>query len=87
MMQEERKIERALIPSKTFEHYDLPRWTKDVLIKMMEMMTSSPKGVVEYSKMCKEFGRDVVNSVIEYNLMHIRPNHRLSYDIPNMQDL
>ena len=82
VLQEERKLERALTPNKTFEEYDPPRWNRDILIDMMKMMAASPGGIIEYSGVCTKFGEDIVNSVIEYNLMHLRPRHYLTFDIP-----
>ena len=80
VLQKERKLERALTPNRTFEEYDPPQWNKDVLVKMMKMMAASV-GIIEYSEMCRQFGEEVVNSVIEYNLMHLRPTHYLTCDI------
>ena len=68
----------ALYPSKNFK---LPKWTGRVLQEIMEMLTSQD-GIVDYQFMCSKFRKEVINSIIEYNLMHLRPTCTLLFDVP-----
>ena len=49
----------------------------------MELLVSSEFGTVKYKTACEEFGKPVIHSMIEYNLLHMRPTSRLSFDIPS----
>ena len=37
---------------------------------------------LEYDQLCEKFGLEIMDSVIEYNLMHLRPTSALSFDVP-----
>ena len=83
VLQEQRKLCAAFEPSRTLIENDLPKWTRSALVKTMEMLVNSEFGVVKYSSACQELGKAVVHSMMEYNLIHMRPTSRLSFDIPS----
>lgn len=47
----------------------------------MKMLVNSKLGVVQYNSACDSIGKDIINSMIEYNLIHMRPTSRLSFDV------
>ena len=81
VLQEQRKLLQALKPVKTFEEIGSPKWQATELVKMMELLTSHG-GVVDYGNMCSRYGEAMVNSMIEYNLMHVRPTATMAFDVP-----
>lgn len=81
VLQEQRKLIRALDPIKTFEEIGPPKWQRDELLKMIKLLTSH-RGIIDYSHLWSNFGEAIVNSVIEYNLMHIRPTATMAFDAP-----
>ena len=82
VLQEQRKLCASFEPFKTLEENYPPKWTKAHLIKVMQMLLDSEVGVIQYNSACQAIGRDILHSMIEYNLIHMRPTFRLSYDIP-----
>lgn len=74
--------ENCLLLLKTLEENEAPKWTKADSIKVMEKMVSSELGMIEYNCTCKLVGQEVMNSMIEYNLIHMRPISWLSFDFP-----
>ena len=36
---------------------------------------------LEYDQLCENFGLEIMDSMIEYNLMHLRPTSALSFDV------
>ena len=81
VLQEKRKLIAAFQPLKTLPENQPPKWTEDQLMQMMKMLVNS-EGFVEYKNVCDEFGKEVVHSMIEYNLLHLRSSSRLSFDVP-----
>ena len=84
VLQEKRKLTRALTPLQTFPEIDPPKWSKDDLIKVMNMLTKT--GTLMYDDLCKEMGHTIINSMIQYNLIHLRPTARLSFDVCKHKD-
>ena len=39
-----------------------------------------------YSALCGEFGKKVINSLIKYHLLHLRPNNKMGYDLSSTFD-
>ena len=39
-----------------------------------------------YDQLCGKFGEKIINSVIDYNLLHLRPTSHLSFDIPDHEN-
>ena len=74
VLQERRKLYAAFEPTR-LPGNDPP--------KMMELLVTSEFGTVKYKTVCKQFGKSVVHSMIEYNLLHMRPTSWLSFDIPS----
>jgi len=48
------------------------------LIRVMKKLTNSQKGFVMYDSLCEEFGK----TMIQHNLIYLRPTSCLSFDIP-----
>ena len=84
VMQEERRILTALSPDedKSLEEVEHPKWTQEKLVDLMKYLTTRT-GVLDYSYACFEFGSGVVNLLIKYNIIRLRRNSRLAYDVPN----
>ena len=80
VLQEQHRLMMASNPSRIFEEIKPPKWTKTILLDAMELMMSDE--LLDYDTLCGKFGKEVVNSMIEYNLMHLRPTCTLSYDMP-----
>ena len=56
-------------------------WTKLDLINVMQMLVDSELSMVDYNSVCQSIGRQIVISMIEYNLIHMWPTSSLSFDI------
>ena len=84
VLQEKRRLTRALTPSQMFPEIDPPKWSESDLIKVMKMLTKEE--IIMYNTLCKELGSAVINSMIQYNLIHLRPTARLSFDVPKHRD-
>ena len=82
VLQELRKLYAAFDPTKTFQENKPPRWSKGDITSIMKMLVNSKLGVVQYNSACDSIGKDIINSMIEYNLIHMRPTSRLSFDVP-----
>lgn len=80
VLQEQRRLMSALSQARNFEEIDPPKWTRANLIGIMEMVCHN-KGIVDYETLCSKFGKETINSVIEYNVMHLRPTCTLSFDV------
>ena len=63
-----------------------PRWSKDDLIATMNLLVTSPNKFVVYSDLCKELGVAAVDSLLEHNIIHLRPVGLCSYDLTNQPD-
>lgn len=81
VIQEQRRLMRALSPVKTFQENDPPKWCRNELINLMKMMIDE-SGIINYDTVCEKLGISVINSLIEYNIVHLRPTSSLSYDVP-----
>lgn len=53
------------------------------LIELMKDLTATSTGVLDYSDMCLKLGSGVINSMIKYNIICLRPTSRLANDVPN----
>ena len=73
VLQECHKLLAALEPSKMFEENEPPRWTEDDLVKIMEMLIGAESNIVKYQNACQAFGKQVIDSMIKYNLIHMHP--------------
>ena len=82
VLQQLRKLRRALEPVKTYPELGPPQWDKAQLLKVMYMLTTSEAGTIDYEEACKEMGTEVICLMIEYNLVHLRPNSHLAFDVP-----
>ena len=59
-----------------------PKWTREVFLKVVGMMVES-EGFLTYRLLCEKFGKEVIDSMIEFNLMHLRPTCSMSHDVPH----
>ena len=62
---------------------DAPKWKHDDVVIMMQMLTSSKNGYVTYDEFLYKLGEEQVDSLIAHSLLHVRPTHEGSYDIPD----
>ena len=76
VLQEQRRLIMALYSPTKFKS---PKWTKEELLGVMEMLTKCDS--LCYNKLCEEFDKEVVDSMIECNLMHLRPTSSLAFDV------
>jgi len=60
VLQEKQRLRRALMPMKTFEENDPPRWNKEHLIAVMKMLIDG-SGILKYDTACTKLGDAVVN--------------------------
>ena len=58
-------------------------WNEADLLKVMEKLIESENGFLLYDELCKELGEVKIVSLIEANLLHLRPTPELSYDLEN----
>ncbi len=61
-------------------------WTKEQFLKIATKLVSAPEGFLVYKPLCNEFGEEVINSLIKYHLLHLRPNNKMGYDLPSAPD-
>ena len=47
----------------------------------MKIIIASPGGVVLYNKLRRKLGRKIIDSLIEHNILHLRPTNRWLFDI------
>ena len=88
-MQEKRRILTALnIPDEvnSLEEDEHPKWTRQNLIELMQDLTATSTGVLDYNVVCFKFGQGVIKSMIKHNVIHLRTTSRLAYDVPNHAD-
>ena len=76
------RLTAAFMPVKRYEEMEEPKWTKDSLIDVLKMLTENDKGLLSYKSLCDIVGKSTVNSLIEYNILHLRPTSRLAFDVP-----
>ena len=83
--QEWNKLEKASFPSPELLSYERckskPLWNREHLFSVMKKLVGSYSGVLAYQDLCKEMGRPVVDSLIEHNIIHLRPTKLCSYDV------
>lgn len=83
--QEILKLTKASLPSDDLASYEYgksgPVWNSEDLNYVMTELINSPLGAVSYQMLCREKGRSVIESLIEHNVLHLRPINRGSYDI------
>ena len=79
VLQEERRMMEVLAAATSFEEH--PKWTRDKLRKLMRMLTDT--GILDYNVVCSIFGKDVIDFMIKYDIIHLRPTCRLAYDVPD----
>lgn len=75
------RLMAALEPTKSFEELKEPKWTKSGLIELMAVMVRD-NWILPYCSACATFGKSTVNSLIKYNIVHLRPSSRMSFDVP-----
>lgn len=51
------------------------------MLEVMKVLISSG-GIVDYRSMCSQFGKAIINSMIKYNIMRIRPTATITFDLP-----
>ena len=56
-------------------------WSETILLDVMHELTESENGFITYDNLCAKVTRDVVNSMIKANLIHMRPTNKYTYDI------
>ena len=76
----------ALAGDVRFKGAELPKWTRDMLIELMTMLTTESTGYLDYDKACFKCGKEAIDSMIEHKVIHLRPTSRLAYDVPNHTD-
>ena len=59
-----------------------PIWTRDQFITVMEKLVASEGGFLIYEDLCEEISQPVVDALIDYNLLHLRPSKDFTYDLP-----
>ena len=64
----------------TFEHNEPLKWSRKELIDILKMLAEM-SGILDYELLCEKFSKDVVNSLIEYNIIHLRPTSHMSFDV------
>ena len=47
VLQEEQKLKEAFEPQQTFAELEPPKWSKNQLIDMMQMLVDEPLGIVK----------------------------------------
>lgn len=79
------KLEDALYPEipSRYSSGKPCEWTRDDFIFVMKKLVESPNGFLVYSILCREIGKKAVDSMIEHNLIHLRPVGFYSFDLPN----
>ena len=81
VLQEEQRIRKALTPDRvvTFKDVERPKWTRDILLSLIKMMLTT--GTLDYNEVCSKFGEDIIDSMIKYNIVHLRPTSQLAHDV------
>ena len=60
-------------------------WTTEQLVGVMRNLVDAEEGFLDYKELCDEYGREVVKSLIEHNILHLRPGKEFSYDLPSQR--
>ena len=77
-----RKLRRALEHVKIYPELGPAQWDKAQLLKVMDMLTSSEAGTIDYDEACEEISAEVMFLMIKYNVIHFRPTSYLAFDTP-----
>ena len=70
---------KVLSPTNSFINDPLkspPKWTKEVLI-IINRLANSEGGYVYYHEICEEIKEESLESLIEYNIVYMRPYCKL----------
>jgi hypothetical protein len=59
-----------------------PFWTREQFISLMEKLVNAEGGFLIYEELCKDVGQSVVDALIDYNLLHLRPSKNFTFDLP-----
>jgi len=59
----------------------LPLWNQQQLVELMKKITRVKSGFLTYDPLCKEMGKEVVDSFISHHLLHFRPTDEFAYDL------
>ena len=76
------RLTAAFMPVQRYEEMEEPKWTKDSLIDVLKKLSENEKGLLSYKYLCDIVGKSTVNSLIEYNILYLRPTSRLAFDVP-----
>jgi AAA+ ATPase superfamily predicted ATPase len=60
-----------------------PIWTREQFITVMKKLVNAEGGFLIYEDLCEEIGQSVVDALINYNLLHLRPSKDFTYDLPD----
>jgi hypothetical protein len=74
-----RRLTDALRPDELSEPNIL--WTREQFIELMTDLTTSGQGFLLYSTLENKWGKKVVDSLIAYNVLHLRPGRNFAFDI------
>ena len=83
-VQERMKLIKAYYLS--YQHHFLksaPQWNESKLIAVMQKLVKAESGFLMYDDLCKEHGGSVIDSMIEHNILHLRPTSYCSFDLPS----
>ena len=78
------KLIKAMAPENSFYRDPLkskPKWKEDDLINIVDELVSAESGYVYYDDLCESVGQDIIDSLIEYNVLHLRPYFVLCKDL------
>ena len=76
------RLLKVLSPTNSFINDPLkspPKWTKEEVLIIINRLANSEGGYVNYYEMCEEIKEESLQSLIEYNIVHMRPYCKLSY--------
>ena len=80
-------VKALLLPSKpsyTTLEPPTPKWKKEDLQVVMSQLVKA--NYVEYKSLCKDIGQQSVDSLIEFNIIHLRPCAMFPYDYEMVDD-
>ena len=83
---ERRKLFRGLMSNKdhqpSHDKYIKDKlWDTEQLIKIMRAIVNAKEGFLDHEQLCDKYGRKVIKSLIEHNILHLRPGKEFSYDL------
>ena len=50
------------------------QWTSSDMLGVMKQLVAAPQGVLSYYNLREEFGGSSIDSLIEHNIIHLRPS-------------